>query len=187
MLLDPGFKMSTGPNSKDFTIETSDDHSGMYGSGPGLKNPDNPIATSDREHRDHLNKAATAVESGPTVRRPSGDQEYLQDSLINGETNGSVRTSPSAAETRRHHAMSNVRTKLGLEAKAPILEGHEVHNYLAWSKVRTTLREPFAEFFGTFIMVLFGDGSVAQVLLSTGQSTAPGGDGFGSYQSISWG
>jgi aquaglyceroporin related protein len=36
-------------------------------------------------------------------------------------------------------------------------------------------------------MVMFGDGSVAQVLLSTGQTTAPGGNGFGSYQSISWG
>ena len=36
-------------------------------------------------------------------------------------------------------------------------------------------------------MVMFGDGSVAQVLLSTGQTTAPGGMGFGSYQSISWG
>lgn len=36
-------------------------------------------------------------------------------------------------------------------------------------------------------MVMFGDGSVAQVLLSTGQKTAPGGNGFGSYQSINWG
>lgn len=36
-------------------------------------------------------------------------------------------------------------------------------------------------------MVMFGDGSVAQVLLSTGQTTAPGGNGFGAYQSISWG
>jgi aquaglyceroporin related protein len=36
-------------------------------------------------------------------------------------------------------------------------------------------------------MVMFGDGSVAQVLLSTGQTTAPGGNGFGNYQSINWG
>lgn len=45
----------------------------------------------------------------------------------------------------------------------------------------------FAEFFGVFIMILFGNGSVAQVLLSTGETTAPGGNGFGSYQSINWG
>jgi len=48
------------------------------------------------------------------------------------------------------------------------------------------LREPFAEFLGVFVLVMFGDGSVAQVLLSTGQVTAPGGNGFGAYQSISW-
>jgi len=36
-------------------------------------------------------------------------------------------------------------------------------------------------------MVLFGDGSVAQVLLSAGQVAAPGKSGNGNYQSISWG
>lgn len=36
-------------------------------------------------------------------------------------------------------------------------------------------------------MVLFGDGSVAQVLLSAGEKSAPGMDGYGSYQSINWG
>lgn len=36
-------------------------------------------------------------------------------------------------------------------------------------------------------MVLFGDGSVAQVVLSTGNMAAPGGSGYGQYQSISWG
>lgn len=36
-------------------------------------------------------------------------------------------------------------------------------------------------------MVLFGNGSVAQVLLTQGQQSAPGQDGFGNYQSINWG
>ena len=36
-------------------------------------------------------------------------------------------------------------------------------------------------------MVMFGDAAVAQVLLSTGEQTAPGGNGFGNYQSINWG
>lgn len=48
-----------------------------------------------------------------------------------------------------------------------------------WAKIRHTLREPFAEFFGTFILILFGDGVVAQVVLSKGTK--------GEYQSISWG
>jgi aquaglyceroporin related protein len=50
-----------------------------------------------------------------------------------------------------------------------------------------SLKEPFAEFWGVFILVLFGDASVAQVLLSAGEKSAPGGDGFGPYQNINWG
>lgn len=56
-----------------------------------------------------------------------------------------------------------------------------------WPRIRLALREPFAEFWGVFIMVAFGNASVAQVLLTGGQVTAPGMDGFGQYQSISWG
>jgi len=41
------------------------------------------------------------------------------------------------------------------------------------------MREPFSEFFGVFILILFGDGVVAQVVLSSGKK--------GDYQSISWG
>jgi hypothetical protein len=50
---------------------------------------------------------------------------------------------------------------------------------LWWSKVRAYMQEPFSEFFGCFIMILFGDGVVAQVVLSGGEK--------GAYQSITWG
>lgn len=50
---------------------------------------------------------------------------------------------------------------------------------LRWYEYRTYGREAFSEFFGTMILILFGDGVVAQVLLSHGQK--------GDYQSISWG
>ncbi|KAK5941114.1 glycerol channel [Knufia obscura] len=50
---------------------------------------------------------------------------------------------------------------------------------LTWSRIRHYMREPFAEFFGTFILIMFGDGVVAQVVLSNGEN--------GDYQSISWG
>jgi hypothetical protein len=55
----------------------------------------------------------------------------------------------------------------------------EYNPNLAWAKFRRSIREPLAEFFGVFIMILFGDGVVAQVVLSGGEK--------GSYQSISWG
>lgn len=47
-----------------------------------------------------------------------------------------------------------------------------------WPRMRHTLREPFAEFLGTMILILFGDGVVAQVVLSDGAK--------GSFQSINW-
>lgn len=52
-------------------------------------------------------------------------------------------------------------------------------NRLRWSRIRYALRESFSEFFGTMILILFGDGVVAQVTLSRDQR--------GDYQSISWG
>lgn len=49
-----------------------------------------------------------------------------------------------------------------------------------WTKLRRTyFRDAFSEFFGTMILILFGDGVVAQVTLSKGAK--------GDYQSISWG
>lgn len=57
---------------------------------------------------------------------------------------------------------------------------HEEHrNELWWSKVREYGQEFFSEFFGTMVLILFGDGVVAQVVLSNGTK--------GDYQSISWG
>lgn len=50
---------------------------------------------------------------------------------------------------------------------------------LMWPRIRRALREPFSEFLGTFILIMFGDGVVAQVVLSNGTK--------GDYQSISWG
>jgi len=50
---------------------------------------------------------------------------------------------------------------------------------LLWSRIRHFCREPFAEFLGVFILIMFGDGVVAQVVLSNGAK--------GDYQSISWG
>ncbi|KAL2044032.1 hypothetical protein N7G274_003553 [Stereocaulon virgatum] len=97
----------------------------------------------------------------------------------------------------RGHTLSSIRTYLGLHPDAPIDDEHEhlEHHELLWSRIRLVLREPFAEFFGVFIMVMFGDGSVAQVLLSSNatgnagtiSTSAPGGSGYGNYQSISWG
>lgn len=49
---------------------------------------------------------------------------------------------------------------------------------LMWPRIRYHLRDAFSEFMGTFILIMFGDGGVAQVVLSRGEK--------GDYQSISW-
>ena len=95
----------------------------------------------------------------------------------------------SMSPEKTSSGLQNTRSKLGLHPTAPVVHEHDVAEHLDWwwPKMRMSLKEPFAEFWGVFIMVLFGDAAVAQVLLSTGQQTAPGGNGFGNYQSINWG
>ncbi|OJD16877.1 hypothetical protein AJ78_02974 [Emergomyces pasteurianus Ep9510] len=67
------------------------------------------------------------------------------------------------------------KSMLGAEDHAAITQAQQP----LWCRIRYKLREPFAEFVGVFIIVLFGDGSVAQVILSNKKN--------GDYQSISWG
>lgn len=61
----------------------------------------------------------------------------------------------------------------------PPTEVPEAQDELFWSRIREDCRDAFSEFFGTMILVLFGDGVVAQVVLSK--------ETKGNYQSISWG
>jgi hypothetical protein len=98
-------------------------------------------------------------------------------------------TLPVASRPTNSSSQHPIRQALGLHETPPIHEDHEDHEYqrLLWSRIRLTLRELFAELCGTAVMVFFGNGSVAQVLLSAGNKAAPGGNGYGAYQSISWG
>ncbi|EFX02739.1 hypothetical protein CMQ_2668 [Grosmannia clavigera kw1407] len=73
----------------------------------------------------------------------------------------------------------DIRVEGQITMHATMDEQEDSKEDLAWSRIRYALREPFAEFFGTFIILMFGDGSVAQVVLSDGAK--------GSYQSITWG
>ena len=193
------------PKSKDWA-EINQDDKGQYGVGPGLKDPNDPIQNSERANEQHQEKVANAVGPGPSIRRPSNNSpkyehfEHQDDARNSPPQNNPLANAPTTRtdhtmvgstktheELEHHSVLSSIRTKIGLEPEPPILDGHDVHHHLTWSSVRVIFREPFAEFFGVFIMILFGNGSVAQVLLSTGEKTAPGGNGFGPYQSISWG
>ncbi|KAK5256824.1 glycerol channel [Cryomyces antarcticus] len=66
-----------------------------------------------------------------------------------------------------------------IDHQIPQADAIQAHPELYWSRIRRLCREPFSEFLGTFILLMFGDGVVAQVVLSGGTK--------GNYQSISWG
>jgi aquaglyceroporin related protein len=85
--------------------------------------------------------------------------------LTHAQTETSAHTDLSANE-RTSSSAQWTRSMLGLHPQAPIDPEHDVGpaSELLWSRVRVVLREPFAEFWGVAVMVLFGDGSVAQVL-----------------------
>ena len=94
------------------------------------------------------------------------NHDWLRDAPTTSGEEGKTKETPSIPalgqqqSRRRVDTMSSVRSHIGLKPKAPIDEEHEdlKHHDLLWSRIRLALREPFAEFFGTFIMVLFGDG-----------------------------
>ena len=128
------------------------------------------------------NDYASNLKTSPT-------QADVDTNSRNAGTDATTTATATGNSVKTTSNLQKTRGVLGLHPTAPIDEEHDAadHSTLWWSKVRLALREPFAEFFGVMIMVLFGDGSVAQVLLSAGQKSAPGADGYGNYQSISWG
>lgn len=66
-------------------------------------------------------------------------------------------------------------------------EDYKHQSSLWWSRMRHHIRDPAAEFFGTFTLIIFGDGSVAQVVLSSSPKLPLSSQNKGEYQSISWG
>lgn len=125
--------------------------------------------------------------SQPSALRDFGDKENDLKKVMTEpdvEHNEHVPIAPGtqdASTSRTSASLQKTRSFMGLHPNAPVDDEADFaeRSDLWWSKVRLALREPFAEFFGVFIMVLFGDGSVAQVLLSAGEQSAPGGDGYG--------
>jgi hypothetical protein len=196
------------PTRRDFATKHNNSNND-YGSGPGLINPRDKFQRSDSAYNDHLDKTVNAVGPGPSLK-PTGrskspefgyseHHEHRRSStlsppvrdldfneLTTASTENTEISEKSVKEIEHQHNLSSVRTHLGLDREAPVLDEHDDYLHSRWCAVRYVLREPLAEFFGTFIMILFGNGGVAQVLLSGGQQTAPGKDGFGSYQSINW-
>ncbi|KAL4778003.1 aquaporin-like protein [Aspergillus varians] len=89
---------------------------------------------------------------------------------------GEIRVSTQPSNEREPIIGQSSSSKIAKEELTTV-EGQS--SSLWWIKIRASCREAFSEFLGTMILVLFGNGVVAQVTLSH--------DEKGDYQSISWG
>lgn len=84
--------------------------------------------------------------------RPSeqNDLSTIATQSSTASRNNSLGTEKMSSSLRR------TRSHLGLHPDAPIDEDHDLRERqkLLWSRIRIVLREPFAEFWGTVIMVM---------------------------------
>lgn len=81
--------------------------------------------------------------------------EFKEDlTMVPTESSGGTGTA-GVAPNKTSSTLRKTRSALGLHPEAPIMADHDIEEYqkLWWSKIKIALREPFAEFFGTFIMV----------------------------------
>ena len=92
--------------------------------------------------------------------------------------------SDDTIQARQKNASVDHESKDGMNhsenANAEVVSyGSEDEQPLVWSRCRTNAQDFFSEFLGTMTLLLFGDGVVAQVVLSDNAK--------GDYQSICWG
>ena len=118
--------------------------------------------TSDPFDKENLSRMASKELESPATTPPMVHAEHAPGEFRHTSAPGH----PAYAE---HGALIDPEEKDIVEAQPD----------LWWSRIRDRYRFYFAEFLGTFILIMFGDGVVAQVVLSNGEK--------GDYQSISWG
>jgi hypothetical protein len=122
-------------------------------------------------HMEHVNVAHASGSASP-------DSLYFENPKLKEVPHDDAFRQPSPLV--QHPTMETLREHGALiDHQIPQADAKPARPDLWWSKVRAYMQEPFSEFFGCFIMILFGDGVVAQVVLSGGEK--------GAYQSITWG
>jgi aquaglyceroporin related protein len=97
------------------------------------------------------------------------EDEKTEIKVVNEDKNGT--SSVNSVDSRTQRFKNATEPEMGPPVPA--------HSNLAWSRFRANYQNFFSELFGVFTLILFGNGSVAQVVLSKGEN--------GGYQSISWG
>ncbi|PSK53199.1 hypothetical protein C1H76_4842 [Elsinoe australis] len=119
---------------------------------------------------EYVERKSTPYNSSPYSNADTFvEKKMARDRALSASSAGSPKYPPYA-----EHGPTIDRSATAEERSHPA-----AHPNLMWPRMRKALREPLSEFMGTFILIMFGDGVVAQVTLSDKAA--------GDYQSISWG
>ena len=174
-------------------------YSAMTNTDPGTSPPRLLVPMSnDKGLASLFAQRADTMASDPISNAPVSGGFTKDINIMSKETDSPSSTPPATTthietgHTHLHHRHPQEYRHSTVEGQVPYAEhgalvDHKIPQEelvqsepdLAWSRIRHYMREPFSEFFGVFILILFGDGVVAQVVLS--------GLVKGDYQSISWG
>jgi hypothetical protein len=159
----------------------------LRGYKPGSSTQGNTSHELDPAFQKSENRSVTSSLrlTAKNMSRSSNDQEKRQ-SLKKRSPPGQNQSASMDPSTEQVHEPDNYHELWAprfrqIQSQGPSKkdEQYDPKRDLTWlSKLRRNLREPLAEFLGVFIMICFGDGSVAQVNLSNNE--------YGEYQSISW-
>ena len=134
-------------------------------------------------HNESPRSGEPGVPVGGTPQRRATPQEHGKSVHLPSRTLSSTRTSGANADCETGAPIDQEPAKLGEDE----LDFEKQHQKYLWSRIRHSIRDPLAEFLGCFILIIFGDGSVAQVVLSSSPNLPKSSQNKGVYQSISWG
>jgi len=141
--------------------------------------PDDPDNVKGDEQRH-------SIDSEDFQRNPdAAENNNAQSNAVASEEQGLSRVETHhSTKKRRRHQFRKGRFLIGLEPNQRIKQHHTGAEHLLWSRVRSVMQEPFSEFLGVFVFAMIQQGGLAQATLSVGESTAPGGNGFGSFLTV---
>ena len=117
------------------------------------------------------------------TKSPDPTEEQTKSPLLTQQPT-SKRLKEHVARRARKRQFQTLRFWLGLKPDARIKQHHYGSEQLLWSRIRAVMQEPFSEFLGIMVFTMIQQGGVAQATLCASSSSAPGGDGYGSYLTV---
>lgn len=126
----------------------------------------------------------SSADGSKNTRRSNSTNDHQNPSSQELSGGSSQQDAVYGKENGVYHPRRRTRQLLGLEPDKIVKQHHAGSEHLHWSRFRSTFQEPFSEFLGVLVFTMIQQGGVAQTTLSVSVSTAPGGNGYGSYLTV---